>query len=350
MSQVSGFDPLFDAILRHAANREIATESIWIPKENPADSIVARLVRKFKKAPTFPRPPSPFVSSRHESVGEEVVRKMTDNPKLQVIMSAGENQYGGILSNAPAEIRSRLHICFHQPPSWFRLNWRNRAALSGLGSIICLSSEQQGEFESICDSRVIRTTHGVCGEFFMRGNSQAKECRLLFVGHWLRDFECLYSTMVKVWRKDPSIMLDCVIPYQQRSHPVLLKLAKDERVSWHAEISADELRLLYQNAKLLFLPLIDATANNAIVEALACGLPVVSSDVGGIVEYINTSRGSLHPSGSYRKHAEGILSLLVNPTGLAEASGACSDFTKSNLGWDGIAEKLLADIGDFSKK
>ncbi len=31
----------------------------------------------------------------------------------------------------------------------------------------------------------------------------------------------------------------------------------------------------------------DATANNALLEALACGLPIITERVGGIPEYVN---------------------------------------------------------------
>jgi glycosyltransferase involved in cell wall biosynthesis len=40
---------------------------------------------------------------------------------------------------------------------------------------------------------------------------------------------------------------------------------------------------LYQHASLLFLPLIEATANNAVVESFACGLAVISSAIGAFV-------------------------------------------------------------------
>ena len=50
-------------------------------------------------------------------------------------------------------------------------------------------------------------------------------------------------------------------------------------------ISDDELLHEYRRAHALFLPLNLSTANNAILEAMACGTPVITTRTGGIPEY-----------------------------------------------------------------
>lgn len=52
-------------------------------------------------------------------------------------------------------------------------------------------------------------------------------------------------------------------------------------------LSDDELIRLYQTVDLLFMPMLDCTANDAILEAMACGTPVMVNRVGGVAEYVD---------------------------------------------------------------
>lgn len=47
-----------------------------------------------------------------------------------------------------------------------------------------------------------------------------------------------------------------------------------------------ELLKLYQSAELMFMPFLDCTTNDALMESMACGTPVMTNNVGGIPEYV----------------------------------------------------------------
>jgi glycosyltransferase involved in cell wall biosynthesis len=51
-------------------------------------------------------------------------------------------------------------------------------------------------------------------------------------------------------------------------------------------LSDAELLEVYQRAELLFMPFLDCTTNDALMEAMACGTPVMTNRVGGIPEYV----------------------------------------------------------------
>ena len=71
----------------------------------------------------------------------------------------------------------------------------------------------------------------------------------------------------------------------------------------------------------LVLPLLDATANNVVVEALACGLPVVTTDLPNAGDYLNERCSMVVPPKNPQKLAETILSLEKRPIPAQPAVG-----------------------------
>lgn len=345
MADVSGFDPLCSSIDRHMLS---CTQSVHAQDW----SILSRLAKRigFSKLFDSPPAPSPFVTAGQELAGKTILRLALRDKSASILLPAGEDQYGGVLSQAPASVRGRLVVCFHQPPSWMRLHWRDFSTLDGLKAIVCLCRHQQEYFAGITSTPTILIRHGVRHDFFEPSeDNKITPPRLLFVGQWLRDFETLASSMHEIWRKCPGIELDCVIPRHSRENPVLLKLARNPNVRWHAGILPEELRELYQKATLLFLPLVDAVANNAIVESLACGLPIVSTDVGGIREYVPEGGAVLCPPGDPYIHSMSALELLHNDAWRRQASAICRQFAVENLDWINISRDLLKELGLCSR-
>lgn len=345
---VSGFDPLFFSLEQQFPGRVISYFFSTPPE-------AVRRIHHFRKMwrlirgsthITTPVRTSPFVSEHHEIFGAMVIRRAKRHPNALILLSVGENQFGMRFAEAEASIRRRTVLFLHQPPSWLRLHWRDFSALDGLGAIVCLSHDQMEYVAGNCRTPVILSRHGVCHDFFMPKATplSSTSAKLLFVGQWLRDFETLGKAMALVWIEQPKVTLDCVIPYERRNHPALLKLARDPRVAWHANVSPEALRDLYQNATLLFLPLIDATANNALAEALSSGLPIVSTRVGGAVDYIPDAAGELCSPYEVGTHARAVLKWLGEQTRLEKAALAGRSFAQNSLDWKTISHDLIENL------
>jgi len=349
MACVSGFDPLIAAM---SAIMESDLKSFFVPRRNKksmfytlkeAWNTCCRMKDRVKEG----YPQSPFVQREHDIVGRKMIRYAQKEANALLFLSAGENQFGTSFSNLPRALKKKIVIVLHQPPSWLRSHWRDFTSLNNLASIICLSREQEEFVSNVCNTPVIRIRHGVCHDFFRPLYNYPSEGkpRLIFVGKWLRDFETFSKTLGLVWRQRPDVEIDVVVTGSvKKREPALKALSGDTRVGWHSEINAEALRDMYQGSTLLFLPLIDATANNTIVEAMASGLPVITSKVGGVVEYVSEKTGELCQPRNAVAHANAVCDWLSNPKRCKKASVAARNFATNFLDWEKIAKGLLADL------
>jgi glycosyltransferase involved in cell wall biosynthesis len=352
MSAVSGFDPLSQKLAKlipHTESLHVDYMSLAQPSRSLRESLGRRLnsFRKQQSSLSADAPPtSSFNTKLHKLIGSVLQDKLNHQPSSKAFLTFGENQYvGGLAAGGPA-LRQRLVVCLHQPPSWHKLYWRDNTTLQGLGAIVCLSNEAAQYLRSITADPVFKIRHGVALDFFQPRpmQSSSNPPRLLMVGQWLRDFDTLETAFSVVNRIRPDVELDCVIPRSARNSERLIRLARHNNVRWHCDLSPERLLNLYQSASLLFLPLIDATANNAIVEACACGLPIISTAVGGISEYVQAGFGELCPPADAEAHANAVLCWLENPQRLIKAQLEARQFAEQNLNWRFIAQDLFREI------
>jgi glycosyltransferase involved in cell wall biosynthesis len=129
---------------------------------------------------------------------------------------------------------------------------------------------------------------------------------VLTVGWWLRDLTTLDAVHNLLHRRHGQDIELAVVTRQAASRP------------WHPAarvlegISEQELIALYRRAAFLLLPLTGASANNALLEAFACGTPAVVTDIGGIRHYAGEGPAAvLVPPGDAVAAADGADMLLA---------------------------------------
>jgi glycosyltransferase involved in cell wall biosynthesis len=223
----------------------------------------------------------------------------------------GENSYRYLAWMKRARAKNVVIATYHTPPGKFRQLIPDPRFLRQLDAVVVVSRSQQAFFSGLIGAdRVFFVPHGVDVHYFRPGEPNSgshkkdRNFQCLFVGKHLRDFDVLSETVKTLAIRDPNIQFQGVIPDELKDHFRGLP-----NVTLMTGISDERLLQLYQQADLLVLPLIDGTANNSILEAMACGLPVVSTDLPCTRDYIDDSSASLVPKGDVRAVVEAIEAL-----------------------------------------
>jgi glycosyltransferase involved in cell wall biosynthesis len=218
----------------------------------------------------------------------------------------GENtyHYTGRLNNHNG---NRIVATFHQPPAGIQKSWQIEGPLQQLSAAICVGTSQQDYLGNIIGhDRVFFNPLGVDTEYYTPPDFETRDPNLcIFVGDNYRDFPALRGVIELVAYLRPQTRFVGVIPprcYELiGEHPNLTMLSK---------VPESQLLELYRTASLMVLPLNDATANNAVLESMACGLPMVITDAGSTRDYVSESCAALVPLHDSRCMAETVIELL----------------------------------------
>jgi glycosyltransferase involved in cell wall biosynthesis len=96
----------------------------------------------------------------------------------------------------------------------------------------------------------------------------------------------------------------------------------------------------YRAASCLLHTAENATANNALLEAMACGIPIIAETVGGIPEYVNSHCATLTAPGDESALAAAIRSLASSPAKQASMSIAARSRAEE-LDWKTVATQMM---------
>jgi glycosyltransferase involved in cell wall biosynthesis len=197
---------------------------------------------------------------------------------------------------------------FHEPPDVIRKYITNFKYLKRLDGAIAVGINQQELLSEITGNKEIPfIPHGVDIDFFRPSQKDWNPHTCLLVGQHLRDFETLALAVEMIVKQCPQFQLNAVL-----NKEFVQFLPKLKNVNVFSGISDEQLLSLYQNASALIMPLKEVTACNAILEALASGLPVVSTRLQGNEIYLNDASALLTKSNDARALADAAIELMKN--------------------------------------
>jgi glycosyltransferase involved in cell wall biosynthesis len=165
---------------------------------------------------------------------------------------------------------------------------------------------------------------------------------LLTVGRLERrkGVDVLLRAMPEVWRCFPDAQVRLVGNESDFSRNDLLQMVpadKREQIIFPGFLSRDELVKEYQHATIYVTPTQYETFGYTVLEAMACGRPVVATRVGAIPELVEDGEtGLLSPWNDHVALSEAILDLLSHPEeaarmGLAGRAKAVKNFSLEKI-------------------
>lgn len=194
--------------------------------------------------------------------------------------------------------------------------------------------------------------NGISDEFLNSTNiknKESKEINLLFVGR-LVPYKCADIVIEAIGRLDPvlkdRIRLTIVGDGPERNNLEnrVQELKLGEIVSFAGWVNQQETLDYYRKADIFCFPSIREFGGAVVMEAMACGLPCIVANNGGIGEYVNEETGFKIEPNSREYLTEELTSkikLLVEDDRLRESMSAKAMEKAKEFAWDKKAEKIV---------
>ncbi len=226
----------------------------------------------------------------------------------------------GALASVPVRIGSRRG--FVEAPGLQRLQ---RASYSKANRVVANSqaAAERLRLEDVPEEKIVVIPNGIDPSLFPPREYSSRPRRIAMVA-CLREekrIDVLISAVPQILARCPDA--EFLITGDGTCREQLVALARELGVLSRVQFLGhrDDVPAVLSQADVFVLPSRSEALPNSIMEAMAAGLPVVASAVGGIPELVDEGRtGRLVPPGDANALAEALLSLLEQPE-RAEAFG-----------------------------
>ncbi len=240
--------------------------------------------------------------------------------------------------------KTKIIATYHQPVQESRQCILKTDTIKKLDAVILLAESQREFFEPLVgNDRIFVVPHGIDLNFFKPNREVKTGKRIIAVGNWLRDFPTLISALIILEELRSDIVCDVVTLEQNRSFFSNLK-----NVQFHSGISDDALLKLYHRASVSVLSLTGTAANNAVLESMACGLPIIATDLPAIREY-TPSEGCIYvPLANPNYLADSIVS-LIDDTKTQRIMSEVNLKQVQKYRWEAIAKRTMVVYQSIEK-
>jgi glycosyltransferase involved in cell wall biosynthesis len=223
---------------------------------------------------------------------------------------------------------------YHQPGDWLTKVLPYKERIKDLDMVLTVGTSQFPFFDFLPKDRLRFVPHGIDTDYYCPANCRNEDSRRVFcltVGHWLRDFDALEQVI----RSAPEQLVFRIVAGQEH----VKQFRSLANVELYSGVADDELLRLYQRSDIGLMPLQDSTANNGILEMMACGLPIVTTRVGSVHDYLPEGTGILIDGNDPMAFLSAIKRLADSPVERGSL-GEAARCRALELDWANIARQM----------
>ena len=278
--------------------------------------------------------PVPWLNGLMQELAKRRIRSTASRDRVDLLHVL----YGEIdLPFPKLTVLQKLVATVHQPVSHLSRSQQRidqlKRQLQNVALTIALSSEQKSFLQELLPGRRVEfVRHGVDTDFFVNPGCVRERTVLVSCG-WYRDLELASRVLRELAGKDPGLRLKAYgggAPQLASASP---------RIEVMTGLSDEELRREYCSCALVFLPLKETVANNALLEAMSCGTAIVAPTLPAVRDYL-VETDTCYPRGSSPTDVAEFLHQLVERPGLDLPSTLRTRALEST--WGEIARQMEA--------
>ena len=222
-----------------------------------------------------------------------------------------------------------------------------RYVVSKISNIIAVSLHVKNVISDMTQSQICVIQNGIDFEDIhnVQPHKSIEYPSILFVGGLskVKGIDTLLNAVPIIRKK---ILNLCVYiagsgPEEKKLKELVKELNIEENVNFLGYVSEIEKYSYYKSADVCVFPSIYEPFGIVLLEAMACGKPVVASNVGGIPFVVEEGKtGLLFESGNVEDLADKIMTILKNEE-LREKMGEAGRERAKEFTWDKIAERTV---------
>lgn len=234
---------------------------------------------------------------------------------------------------------------FHNTPEMLLSMFRNTNSFKYLDAVILMSKTQIEFFRKINYlGKIYVIPHGIDTSYFTPDEKEHSRDIIFCIssGFFERDYHVLRQAAERL--KEHTKIRFIIVS----SRKVCEQFSNMNNVRTYTNIPDRELLALYRDSDVFLFSVKSATASNSLLEAMSCGLPIVTENIGGIPEYVIDDCAVFFK----KSDIEGLCHVLIQLADshiLRKKMGLASRRRALELDWERIADETLEVYKDITR-